>query len=348
MSARDGIVADTAHRILSDLCPPDVVNDAEKGIWPAELWRALEEGGLTLAWLDDRLGGAGAEIADGFDVLKAAGAHAAPVPLAETLMAAWLLGRAGLEAPPGPMTLAPVDAGTALERVGGGVRGTARGVPFARNAEHIAVLADGEVALVAAGDCTIRHGVNLAGEARDDVDFGGVAPVARAPAPSGLDADHLIGVGAAVRSAQIAGAMGRILDQTVGYAMERSQFGRPIGRFQAVQHRLADLAGESAACEAVTDAAGEAVAAGRFDEAATADIAAAKIRTGEAASAGAAIAHQIHGAMGFTYEHTLHHRTRRLWSWRDEFGNEGEWSLRLGRLVAARGGDGLWPFIAGG
>ena len=348
MSTGDGIVADTANRILSDLCGPDVVNDAEKGIWPAELWGTLEESGLTLAWLDDRLGGAGAEIADGFDVLKAAGAHAAPVPLAETLMAAWLLGQAGLQAPSGPMTLAPVVAGTALESVGGRVRGTARGVPFARNAEHIAVVADGEVALVAAGDCTIRHGVNLAGEARDDVDFGDTVPVARAPAPSGLDSDRLIAVGAAVRSAQIAGAMGRILDQTVQYALERSQFGRPIGRFQAVQHRLAELAGESAACEAVTDAAGEAVAAGCFDEAGTADIAAAKIRTGEAASAGAAIAHQIHGAMGFTYEHSLHHRTRRLWSWRDEFGNEGEWSVSLGRLVAAQGGDGLWPFLAGG
>ena len=69
------------------------------------------------------------------------------------------------------------------------------------------------------------------------------------------------------------------------------------------------------------------------------------MRGGEAAGTGAAIAHQVHGAMGFTYEHSLHHATRRLWSWREEFGNEAVWAARLGRMVAERGADGLWPFI---
>ena len=58
------------------------------------------------------------------------------------------------------------------------------------------------------------------------------------------------------------------------------------------------------------------------------------MRVGEAAGTGAAIAHQVHGAMGFTYEHTLHHATRRLWAWREEFGNETYWAMRLGRMVA--------------
>ena len=61
----------------------------------------------------------------------------------------------------------------------------------------------------------------------------------------------------------------------------------------------------------------------------------------------AAIAHQTHGAMGFTYEHSLHHATRRLWAWRDEFGNESHWAIMLGRIVAARGADELWPFVTG-
>jgi acyl-CoA dehydrogenase len=54
----------------------------------------------------------------------------------------------------------------------------------------------------------------------------------------------------------------------------------------------------------------------------------------------------VHGAMGFTYEHTLHHATRRLWSWREEFGNETAWATRLGRIVATQGAERLWPFIA--
>jgi len=78
------------------------------------------------------------------------------------------------------------------------------------------------------------------------------------------------------------------------------------------------------------------------------DVAVAKVRVGEAAGNGAAIAHQVHGAMGFTYEHSLHHSTRRLWAWREEFGNEAVWAARLGRMVAERGADGLWPFITAG
>ena len=52
--------------------------------------------------------------------------------------------------------------------------------------------------------------------------------------------------------------------------------------------------------------------------------------------------HQVHGAIGFTYEHSLHFATRRLWSWRAEFGSESVWAIELGRRVAARGADNLW------
>ena len=72
----------------------------------------------------------------------------------------------------------------------------------------------------------------------------------------------------------------------------------------------------------------------------------AKIRVGEAATEGAAIAHQVLGAIGFTQEHTLHRFTRRLWAWRDDFGNESDWAVKLGNLVAAKGADGLWPMLA--
>ncbi len=71
----------------------------------------------------------------------------------------------------------------------------------------------------------------------------------------------------------------------------------------------------------------------------------AKIRAGEAAGKVSEIAHQVHGAIGFTHEHSLHHLTRRLWSWRDEFGIESDWSVELGRAVAARGPAALWPLL---
>ncbi len=341
------IVLDTIERILADLCPPDVVNEAEDGVWPAALWEALEESGLTLAWVREELGGGGAEIGDGFEIVKAAGAWAAPVPLAETLLAGWLLEQAGLAAPGGPMTVAPVDPADRVGLEGGMLSGRARQAPFARQARHVVLLAAGHVCLVARDACALAPGTSLAGEARDDIAFDGARPLRAIPAPEGLDRDRLMLVGAAVRAAQMAGALSRLLDQSVQYAQEREQFGRPIGRFQAVQHALAELAGEAAATEAAADAAGEAVAAGGVGPAGIAAVAAAKARAGEAASKGAAIAHQIHGAMGFTYEHSLHHRTRRLWCWRDEFGNERAWSVRLGRLIAAEGADALWPLVTG-
>lgn len=359
----DSIIIDTATRVMQDLCEPGVINDAEEGKWPKALWNALEESGLTLTWVSDEIGGAGAEMGDGFDVLKVGGAFAAPVPLAETLLAGWLLGQAGIQVPMGPMTAAPVRADARVTLKGGQLEGTARAVPFARNADHIVVLAheagpapDKEarvVALVRGGSCSIAPGTSLAGEPADYVSFDAVVPVTVTPAPLGLDEAALEAFGAVVRCVQMAGALQRILDQCVQYALEREQFGRPIGKFQAIQHALAELAGEVAAAGAAADAAAEAVSAERalgpdgWSDATLAEIATAKVRVGEAATKGAAIAHQTHGAMGFTYEHSLHHRTRRLWVWRDEFGNEAEWSIRLGQMVVKQGADDLWGFVTG-
>jgi alkylation response protein AidB-like acyl-CoA dehydrogenase len=344
----DNIIVDTATRIFQDLCEPAIVNNAEKGEWPKALWDALEESGLTLTWVPDQLGGAGAALADGLAVLRVSGRFTAPVPLAETLMAGWLLGRAGIVVPSGPMTVAPVHAdGRIALTADGTLTGRARRVPFARNAGHIAVLAhrgnEALVALVSAAGLTINQSTSLAGEPRDDVSFDGVVPETVRLAT--VDEDLLVSFGAAVRLQQIAGALEKILEQSVQYALDRSQFGRPIAKFQAVQHNLAMLAGEVAAASAAADAAADACT---LPDIAISEIAIAKVRGGEAAGTGAAIAHQVHGAMGFTYEHSLHHATRRLWAWREEFGNEAVWAARLGRMVAERGADELWPFITAG
>jgi acyl-CoA dehydrogenase len=157
---------------------------------------------------------------------------------------------------------------------------------------------------------------------------------------SPISAGALRALGAVMRSAQMAGALQSVLAMSVQYASERVQFGRPIGRFQAVQQNLAVLAGQAAAATAAAEAGIE--AAGDADALA---VAAAKIRAGEAAGIGAAIAHQVHGAIGFTQEHRLHYSTRRLWSWRDEFGNEAYWARRLGARLAAAGADRLWQSI---
>jgi acyl-CoA dehydrogenase len=348
----DNIVADTAARIFSDLADPRTVNSARNADWKPPLWRALCDAGLPLAWVPDNLGGAGANMADGFAVLAVAGRYAVSVPLAETLLAGWLMARAELSAPEDSMTVAPVRPRDAITlNPDGTLSGRASGVPFASDAKHIAVLAtsgDGlTIALVDTAHCRIGDGVNLAGEPSNTVTFDRVKAIKRAAAPLGFESSSLLLMGAVVRSVQMAGALEAILSLSVGYANERVAFERKIGKFQAVQQNLARLAGETAAALAAAGSAADAlVQAESSGDTLLLEAASAKIRAGEAASEGAAIAHQVHGAIGFTNEHVLHRFTLRLLSWRDDFGHESYWAARLGTMVAQRGSDDFWPLLA--
>lgn len=354
MIEADNIIFDTATRIFDDLSTPDVINAAENGNWPAALWQAVVESGLTLTWIPEQNGGAGATVLDGFAVIKAAGGAAVPLPLAETLMAGWWLAKGGLQVPVLPMTVAVADDDDdddgGLNWNGTAVSGKLCGVPHARNAQYVVIVVDtGEGSLVlqvANAQLSIEQQVNLAGEPWDTLCLDNVTPDAVARLPDGVAARDVQALGALVRCVQAAGAMSTALELTIQYAMERVQFGRPIAKFQALQHSVASFAGETAAINAAADAAAEAVArVGGIDHLAWVEIAAAKTRLEEAVNNGAAVAHQVHGAMGFTYEHRLHHLTRRLWSWRDEYGSDVVWSRRLGDEVLTWGAAALWPRI---
>ncbi len=349
---REHIVADAAARILADLADPQTINKAANGAWKEPLWRALSEAGLPLAWVPEELGGSGAGLAEGFAILAVAGRFALSVPLAETLAAGWLLAHAGIEVPAAPMTLAPCRPHDRITiDADGKMSGRALGVPFAQDAQYIAVLADHaeqhQIALISIRDCRLSEGRNLAGDATNVVTFDRVGPIASAPAPAGLTQYTLMLMGSAIRSVETAGALEAILSLCVSHAGERVAFERPIGKFQAVQQNLARLAGEVAAALAVAGSAADTIAqAGAFDDAVFFEAASAKIRTAEAATEGAAIAHQVFGAIGFTQEHVLHRFTLRMLSWRDDFGNESYWAAELGKHVARRGADEFWPMVA--
>ena len=152
------------------------------------------------------------------------------------------------------------------------------------------------------------------------------------PLPPEVDGFALM---ALARAAQLRGAMEQVLSMSLRYAGERVQFGRPLKRFQAIQHYLAEIAGEAAATGAAVDAAAEAGTPFAF--------AAAKARASQAAGPVARLAHQVHGAIGYTAEHDLHQWTKRLWAWRDECGNEAHWWQVLGAEAARGGGAALWP-----
>jgi len=143
------------------------------------------------------------------------------------------------------------------------------------------------------------------------------------------------------------GALESALEQSARYATERVQFGKPIGRNQALQQQLALMAGDVAAARmaALTAAVDAPDGAQRDAPAAAFSIAVAKVRCGDAATRACGIAHQVHGAIGFTREHALHFATRRLWAWREQFGNEAHWAARLGASAIAAGGKGFWPAL---
>lgn len=349
MSETTDLIRDMAEKLFGDGCEKSVLAAAETGAFPAALWKEITDAGLTGALLPESAGGSDLAIEDALAALRISASHAAPVPLAETMLAGWLAGSA-LAVPEGPLTIAPAAKGSSLSlrKSGAGWRleGMAKRTPFARNAAAILVLTETDganmVARVDPKACTLAEGRNLAMEPRDDVTFAcdlGSSDVA--PAGNNVNAETLRAFGAAMRANQIAGALSRTLDITLQYANERVQFGKPIAKFQAIQHNLAMLAAHSAAANAAADMAAEAAANGMS----LLPIAAAKARCGEAASIGAGIAHQTHGAIGFTREHMLHYLTKRLWSWRDEFGKESDWSLIIGRAAAKAGPKKLWSDI---
>ncbi|MSP68591.1 MAG: acyl-CoA dehydrogenase [Alphaproteobacteria bacterium] len=349
MSEITTLIAESAARLFAGEVDKPLLDAAEAGTFPTALWTAVAAAGLPDAlcleseglWPNWEAGAA---------VLVEAGRAAAPVPLAETMIARWLLAHAGVHPPDGPLSIAPTrrqgDALT-LAAAGGGWTASGRLLEVA-GAWHAAGLVsvvaaggDAHLVLLAGEDLERVRRAALSGEAHADLLLSGRRAMV-APLPAGLGADVLWRAGALARSLQMAGALQRVLAIATGYAQERVQFGRPIGKFQAVQQALARLAQETAAAQAAAISAARAASQGEARFA----VAAAKLRTGEAAGIAAGIAHQVLGAIGFTHEHVLHHLTRRLWTWREEFGRESDWARSLGALAAATGGDGLWPLLA--
>src|ERR1700687_5821256 len=248
----ENIVAETAERIFADLADAQTINSDKKGAWKAPLWQALTEAGLPLAWVRENCDGSGASLAEGFSVLSAAGRFAIAVPLAETMLAGWLLAQAKIASPEGMMTVAPASPKDRIAlNADGTLSGRARGGPFAKEAGHIAVLAHGQnglsIALVDMKKCQIEAGLNLANDGNDTVTFANVAPITIKPAPKGFDHTQLMLMGGVARSLQIAGSLESMLEVSVRYSNERVAFEKKISKFQAVQHNLAKLAGESAA-----------------------------------------------------------------------------------------------------
>src|SRR4029079_15118709 len=100
------MLLETADRFFTDRCGRAVVNEVEKGVWPADFWKEIEEMGLPLIAVPEDKGGVGGTLADMLALLRLGGSHAVPVPLAETALANLLVAASAGDVKPGPVTLA--------------------------------------------------------------------------------------------------------------------------------------------------------------------------------------------------------------------------------------------------
>ncbi len=307
----DDLLVETIDKLFAEHCTPERIAAAEGG-YDLALWATLEDSGLTLVGVPEHHGGSGGTLHDTAAIITASGYHAAPVPLADSLVGARLLTAGGREIGVGPNIAI------------GGAR-----VPWMQQATIVA-----EVGVLVDPVREIeRVGHNYAGE-----------PYVVLRSTSG-DVTTAREQMALARALQMAGALQRVAELCVQYAIEREQFGKPIGKQQILQHYLAQIAGEAVTAKAAADNAVDLIVAGVGEHEITLAIAVAKAVSGRSVATVNRLAHQLHGAIGYTDEHRLQFWTRRLWAWRDDFGTETEWAAVIGQSFAVQGGDALWPTI---
>lgn len=342
------LVADSASRLFQKIglmsAPLSRAQETQLQ-WDGAAWSQVTDSGFAFAMLGEELGGVGVDHA--LTILQLAGAQAVPLPLAETIGGNWLLSKAGLKPDVGPLTFAEGELDLEFEGLEWHARGSLPQVPWARSCDIVVVGREAgapHLLRIDRGAAVISEGSNIAGEPRQNCVFDVRLRADRiARLPDDFHASTMHRLGAALRGAQMAGVITAVLDLTLAYAQSRRQFGRSLAAFQAIQQLIAVMASQAAAARVACGLAAGAIA----DDLEPLAIAAAKVRIGEAASAVAAIAHQVHGAMGFSGEYPLHFLTRRLWAWRDEFGGEADWSIELGRALIGNGQLDLWTALTG-
>ncbi len=323
--------SDALETVLRDCCPAAVVRAVEGGEDRPALWQALQDSGFADCLLPEEAGGAGLPLEELAPVLFALGRHALPLPLGQTLFARALLHAAGLAVPPEPIALACFDSAGDAADDRALVAGGAQAAWFlVQQGTHCALLPRARAQARATG----AH-----------ADLAAILP---RPACDGLPAFTLPAgtlrqIGACLHAAQLAGAMSQVFDMTLQYANDRQQFGRPIGKFQAIQHQISVMAEHVTAARMAAQIA--CAGTGWLPDPLRAAIG--KLNASEAVTPVAAIAHAVHGAIGITAEYDLQIYTRRLHAWRLADGSEHYWGRVVGEAVCGEAERGVVELARG-
>lgn len=342
MSEMKEFIIEAMEKILKKHVTKDLIDQSEAGYWSGKLWSVLTESGLATVGVDEELGGTGGDAVDAFAILRLIGKYAAPVPIFETIIANWILAEQKIETSSEPMSFL-VDLKNDLTVS----KAVLEQVPWGRHVSRIAYIGrvNGQMklALLPTDKAEIRLNQNIAGEPLDDFSFSelDLSSIPQYEIDSKAVAERVLQYAAIGSSAMMAGAMERVYELSLFYAGERQQFGRPIGNFQAIQHHLAALASETAVVLAALNYTVGAFEDGSIQE----ELPLSKMKISEAAGTVAGIAHQLHGAIGMTHEHQLHQSTRRLWAWRENYGNERYWANKLAQTYINQNDRQLWDYL---
>lgn len=351
----DTLFADAAERLFAQTCTPALIRQVEQDghLAAAPAWQACEAAGFAEALVPEAAGGAGLTLADALPVVMAAGRHLCPYPIAHTLLArawlsraGWAVGASDASAAAAPAASASAAAASAASSsapaplgaialaphglVRRGNRITGRNVPWARVADHVLARIDGQPWLLPLRAAQIQA-TGVHGSLDADVSW------ALADAEHIASDEPLDTLSAASYAGLLAGAMERVLAMTLDYANQRTQFGKPIGRFQAVQQQISVMAEHVWAARMAAQLAFQGDAG--IPQAQLAALG--KARASQAAPIVADIAHAVHGAIGVTEEYDLQLYTRRLREWRLAGGSESYWHERIGSHALASGVDAL-------
>lgn len=320
---------DAVRTFLAKECPPEVVRAAWDGK-PTDLWPRLADMGVVGMTAPEEHGGLGMDELDLVLVLEEAGRAALPEPLLEhTAVAIPALRDAGGKL--AGRRLPEAASGETIVTVGLGP------APLIVNAERATLLLDDHDGCIHLVDCAVcditpRPSVDRAHP---------VATVAwsaeKETKLEGADADLAFDRAALAASAQLVGLAGRMIDMAVEYAKEREQFGRAIGSFQAVQHHLADAQLRLEFARPVVYRAAHAVARGEPDR--PLHVSMAKAHAGDAADLAARTALQVHGAVGYSWEHDLHLFMKRAWALAASWGDSAWHRRRVGHWVLDSDGE---------
>lgn len=335
MSDLQDMIVDVFEKILKQHCTKETVDILEEGLWATDLWQVIVDNELQNIAVSEGCGGAGGDIADLLTLYRLCGKYAAPIPFVEHTLANFCWEAVGGS---------PTDDLSTIALSSAQVTGSSEMpyVPWGRYAKFaVTVMKQGDAYYLVRfliDETMTKLATNLATEPRDTI-----YPYGQSMERIEISSERVLFIQKLFTAAQISrmvGAIEQAVALSIRFSKEREQFGRPIHRFQLVQQHLAVLAGEEAICTAAL----QNLALVLQDNEDQFEVAFATISLDAATKTVAASAHQIHAAIGVTYEHRLHHFTRRLWAWRDEGLSARFWQQQMARNLLATEQD-IWSYL---